>query len=162
VITLYHGSNQIIEIPMLIEAQRKLDFGAGFYTTMNREQAEEFARKVADRNESATPFVSVFSVAEIAELSPDLSSRIFDEPNEEWLDFVYANRTGTYEGAEFDVIFGPVANDTIFKTFIAYEAGLYTKEETIAKLKVRKLFNQMVFKTETAIAKLTFIKSYRV
>lgn len=73
------------------------------------------------------------------------------------LDFVYANRGGNYKGERFDMVFGPVANDTIYRTFVAYEEGILTKEETIARLKVKKLYNQMTFATEAALAQLRYI-----
>ena len=44
---LYHGSNMKVEQPRLIEQNRFLDFGFGFYTTTNRLQAESFAKKDA-------------------------------------------------------------------------------------------------------------------
>ena len=47
--TLFHGSNTAVERPRLIEQNRFLDFGFGFYTTTNRAQAENFAQKVALR-----------------------------------------------------------------------------------------------------------------
>ena len=37
--TLYHGSDQIIKTPELRPSIRTLDFGPGFYTTPNKEQA---------------------------------------------------------------------------------------------------------------------------
>lgn len=77
--------------------------------------------------------------------------------DEEWLDFAYANRGGNYQGEQFDMVFGPVANDTIYRTFIAYEEGILTKEETIARLKVKKLYNQMTFAIEEALAQLCYI-----
>ena len=40
---LYHGSNVIVEQPKLIRQNRYLDFGFGFYTTTNRDQAVNFA-----------------------------------------------------------------------------------------------------------------------
>ena len=43
---LYHGSNAIVEKPKLIEQNRFLDFGYGFYTTTNKDQAENFSKKV--------------------------------------------------------------------------------------------------------------------
>ena len=33
---LYHGSNVIVEKPILVEQNRFLDFGYGFYTTTNK------------------------------------------------------------------------------------------------------------------------------
>ena len=43
---LYHGSNMVVEKPRLVEQNRFLDFGHGFYTTTNKAQAENFAKKV--------------------------------------------------------------------------------------------------------------------
>ena len=43
---LYHGSNIVVAQPKLIQQNRFLDFGYGFYTTTNKEQAISFADKV--------------------------------------------------------------------------------------------------------------------
>ena len=37
--TPYHGSNTEVAVPRLLRSVRTLDFGPGFYTTMNRDQA---------------------------------------------------------------------------------------------------------------------------
>ena len=134
---------------------RTLDFGYGFYTTTNKEQAVIFAKKVMERRESQRCFVTTYEVPPIAELQATLKVLSFPEANEEWLDFVFANRNGTYRGAGYDIIFGPVANDTIYRTFVAYEEGIYTKMEAIARLKVKKLYDQMTFATQKS---LTFLK----
>ena len=44
---LYHGSNMIVEKPKLIEQNRFLDFGYGFYTTTNVGQAETLQEKLS-------------------------------------------------------------------------------------------------------------------
>ena len=41
---LYHGSNVIVKEPHIIESNRFLDFGIGFYTTTNKDQAVNFAQ----------------------------------------------------------------------------------------------------------------------
>jgi hypothetical protein len=48
---VYHGSNVVVEKPRLILPNRALDFGSGFYTTMNLAQAESLAYNVVNRNE---------------------------------------------------------------------------------------------------------------
>lgn len=101
--------------------------------------------------------VSIYEIAEIEELKDRFKILIFPEANEEWLNFVYANRNGSWHGDQFDMVFGPVANDTIYRTFIAYEEGILTKEETIERLKVKKLYNQMTFSTESALAQLRYV-----
>ena len=153
---LYHGSNIIVEKPILLPQQRTLDFGTGFYTTTNYEQAEEFARKVGDRRESEKCFVSVYEVADFDLLKKELSVLEFTEPNEQWLDFVFENRAGIYSGKVYDIVYGAVANDTIYRVLTAYEEGIVPKDECIRQLKVRKLYNQMTFASEKALAHLKF------
>lgn len=46
---LYHGSNVTVDHPKRIRQNRYLDFGFGFYTTTNRDQAVNFAQKVTER-----------------------------------------------------------------------------------------------------------------
>ncbi len=58
---------------------------------------------------------------------------------------------------DFGIVLGPVANDTIYRTFAAYEDGILTKEETVSRLKVKKLYNQMTFSTEKALETLRFV-----
>lgn len=154
---LYHGSNVIVDKPKLIRQNRTLDFEYGFYTTTNRAQAINFASKVTSRRETGVPCVSMYEIAEVEDLKHKFNLLIFSEPNEAWLDFVFANRNGSYQGEQYDMVFGPVANDTIYRTFIAYEEGILTKEETISRLKVKKLYNQMTFSTEAALTQLHYI-----
>ena len=49
---LYHGSDVVVEIPRILESNRTLDFGAGFYTTTYKAQAIDFSYKVMRRNGS--------------------------------------------------------------------------------------------------------------
>ena len=41
--TLYHGSEYIIEVPIYNGSKRTNDYGYGFYTTANQELAKEWA-----------------------------------------------------------------------------------------------------------------------
>ena len=45
---LYHGSNITVENPNLNLSRKNLDFGSGFYTTENKEQAVDFSKKNDD------------------------------------------------------------------------------------------------------------------
>lgn len=157
--TVYHGSNTVVDKPRLLTPNRTLDYGNGFYTTMNLEQAEIFAHNVVNRNEGrGRPTVSYYNI-EYEKLLRELKALSFDSPDDDWLDFVYANRAGKYSGDKFDVIIGPVANDTVYRVFRLYENGDIDRETAIKRLKVTKLFNQVTFCTEAAIAELVFIKS---
>jgi hypothetical protein len=158
--TLYHGSDQIIKIPELRSSTRTLDFGAGFYTTTNKEQAVNFAVKVYNRSirEGTTPkgkFISVYEM-DYERRKQELDILHFKAADEAWLDFVMANRRNIYNGKKYDIIYGPVANDTIYRTLIAYENGVLSAEDTIARLKVRQLFDQMTFASEKSLAFLEY------
>ncbi|HIY83988.1 DUF3990 domain-containing protein [Rubneribacter sp.] len=63
---VYHGSNMSVEQPRILRRNRYLDFGFGFYTTTNKEQAADFSKKVVRRERSGTPIVSVYKVNESA------------------------------------------------------------------------------------------------
>jgi len=156
---IYHGSDTIVDIPIIKQPVRALDFGAGFYTTTNINQAKSFAKKVMNRNKTSETHISIYSIN--INIFKKLSSCIFNKPDKHWLDFVSDNRNETYNGKLYDVIFGPVANDTIFRTFIAYQNGILSEAETIKRLKIRRLFNQLVFTTEEALKCLSFKGEYK-
>ena len=153
-IQVYHGSDIIVKEPVIMQPVRALDFGTGFYTTTNINQAENFAQKVQDRNSSAERHISIYTLN--TDVLKTLNMLSFAKPDKKWLDFVTANRNETYDGEIYDVIYGPVANDTIFKTFIAYQNGILSEKETLKRLKIRRLFNQLVFTNETALKCLIF------
>ena len=152
---LYHGSNVIVDQPKLIRQNRYLDFGFGFYTTTNREQAVNFAQKVTDRRKMGEATLNIYSVNEAVAFQ-ECKVLQFDSPDEAWLDFVAANRQGTYQGEKYDLIYGAVANDDVSRTIALYMTGVLDKEQTLSSLKIRKLFNQLVFATEKSLQYLKF------
>lgn len=152
---LYHGSNVIVDQPKLIRQNRYLDFGFGFYTTTNREQAVNFAQKVTDRRKMGEATLNIYSVNEAVAFQ-ECKVLQFDSPDEAWLDFVAANRQGRYQGEKYDLIYGAVANDDVYRTIALYMTGVLDKEQTLSSLKIRKLFNQLVFATEKSLQYLKF------
>jgi len=159
---IFHGSNVAVENPRLIKQNRALDFGSGFYTTINLEQAESFANNVVNRNEGyGIPTISYYEI-DFDRIPQELSVLKFDRPDDKWLDFVYANRTAKYTGNHYDIIIGPVANDTVYRVFRLFENGDIDRETVIKRLKISKMYNQMTFCTERAIAELKFLRSEEV
>jgi len=156
---LYHGSYITVERPNLSLSRKNLDFGAGFYTTENRGQAVDFAQKVMIRKGKKTRSVSVYNFdADTAESILDIIR--FKVPDRLWLDYVHQNRRGLYTGKSYDLVIGPVANDDVFATLIVYEQGILNVEQTLEALKVKKLYNQFVFKTEKALSLLKYASSF--
>jgi hypothetical protein len=48
----------------------------------------------------------------------------FSKPDGKWLDFIFENRAGLYTGEVYDIIYGAVANDSIYRVLTAYEEGI--------------------------------------
>ena len=87
---LYHGSLVRVEKPVLLQPSRTLDYGSGFYTTTSFEQALQWVkRKSAEQKSSG--FVNKYEFDETA--FKTLKVLRFNEPNEQWVDFVMKNRT---------------------------------------------------------------------
>ena len=62
-------------------------------------------------------------------------------------------------GDQYDIVIGPVANDDVYTTIALYQEEQLTKEETLARLKIKQLYDQYVFCTEKALSFLRFEKS---
>ena len=152
---LYHGSNVEVAKPQLVRQTRLLDFGPGFYTTENKIQAISFSEKVYKRRKEGSPVVSIYEFNEQA-ASSACSLQRFAGPDADWLEYVSQQRNGSYTGATYELIYGAVADDDVYETFSLYVAGVLSKEETLKRLKIKALYNQMVFASEKALSFLTF------
>ena len=151
---LYHGSNMQVNKPRILESLRALDFGAGFYTTSSREQAEKWAGIVTKRRRTGVPTISSYSFDEKA--STELKILKFGSPDGDWLDFVVANRKEQPISEGYDLIIGPVADDSTLPVIDDYADGRYTKDEAIRRLLPQKLTDQYAFLTDHALSFLTF------
>ncbi len=157
---LYHGSLEIVQKPEIRKANRTLDYGRGFYTTTSYEQAEAWVRRHMDEVQSAKGYVNVYEIPE--GFPSTLHQLIFQSPTEEWVDFVMRNRTEMGFDHDYDIVYGPVANDRVYAAFALYEGGLLNKQDLIKELKAYKLVDQYLFHTDAAIQTLTFIEAKEV
>ena len=151
---LYHGSSIEVKKPILLKNQRELDFGKGFYTTSDLEQAARWAERTAKRRGESNAFVTVYEVNEDELKNIRLLS--FDSPNVEWLNFVVKNRKGEYIAGEWDIITGPVADDQTAQVIDLYLEGAYDEEEAIRRFLTQRLKDQYAFKTNEALKLLIF------
>lgn len=151
---LYHGSNVIVEQPQLLKIQRTLDFGKGFYTTTDFEQASKWALRTAIRLGEKKGFVSIYEVDEIQ--IKNLNMLTFSKPDINWLKYVVQNRTNKIVNNDWDIVSGPVANDQTAPVIDLFLDGMLDEEETLKRLLPQKLKDQYTFKTEKAISLLKF------
>ena len=83
---LYHGGTEVIEKPKVRIANRPVDFGDGFYTTSDFEQASNFAKLRADFRKVDFGIVNSYEIDE--KFFANFSVLKFENPSEEWFDFV--------------------------------------------------------------------------
>ena len=150
---LYHGSLEIVEQPRILESNRPLDFGRGFYTTTSLQQALRWVKLRMEQEDTQLGYVSQFKFERIK----GLKMRRFRSANEAWVDFVHNNRTKQGFDHNFDIVEGPVANDNVYLSFNLYESGIISKEELIRRLKTYKLVDQLLFHSERSLESLSYI-----
>ena len=148
-----------MERPRIIEPNRTLDYGSGFYTTCAENQAHDWA----ERKIKAPDQVSYVNVYEFDEKAlKQLKVLWFDGPTDEWVDFVMRNRQDETYTHDYDLVYGPVANDNVYVQFGLYEQGFISKATSLAELKVYKLVDQMLFHTERALQYIRFVEAKEV
>lgn len=151
---LYHGSNVAVSEPRIIITNRSLDFGAGFYTTSDKNQAIRWAKLQTLRRGTGTPSVTVYAFDETA--VQELNVLRFNQPDSDWLNFVAQNRKGTYSGSKYDIVCGPVANDNTMPVISDYMSGTINEETALILLKPQKLADQYAFLTSKGLSALSF------
>lgn len=88
-----------------------------------------------------------------------LKCLVFPEPSREWAEFVMANRTKKDFAHDFDIVYGPVANDRVYLQFGLYESGAIGIDTLIRELKTYKLVDQYLFHTTKSLLALRFLKA---
>jgi hypothetical protein len=122
----------------------------GFYTTTNKEQATRWARRVAVRRNTEQQYITVYEF-DYERAEKELKVIYFEKADDVWLNFICACRSGKIITEEYDLVFGPVADDNVYTTVQLFELGVLDKDETIKRLKVEKLYDQVLFHTEKAL-----------
>ena len=133
---------------------------AAVYTTPSYEQAEAWVKRKMDEKKVLCGYVCAYELAEDA--LQNLNALVFDAPIEEWVDFVMKNRTQKNFNHEYDIVYGPVANDRVYAAFALYEGGLIDKQTLIAELKAYRLVDQYLFHTDRSLLYVRFKGAYEV
>lgn len=150
-LTIYHGSNVAVSKPKVLTHGFYKDFGYGFYCTKLEKQAKRWALVKKGKH-----IVNLYTCL----LDESLNILSFETMTEEWLDFVVACRRGVEHS--YDIVEGPMADDTIWDYIEDYVRGNITREAFWALAKFKYPTHQIVFCTEKALSTLHFERSYEV
>ena len=155
---LYHGSNMTIDKIDLGMSKPNKDFGKGFYLSENEDQAEAMAEFKA-LILGGEPVVTRFEFDRTVLNCSDLNVKIFDGYSEEWADFVFANRDGDRHTVQYDIVYGPIANDKVGLQIRKLKDGTIDRKEFLNRLRFMKgITYQYFFGSVRAISHL--IKIY--
>ncbi len=166
-ITIYHGSKQIIEEPVFGEGKRNNDFGLGFYCTESDELAKEWAVSslrdgFSNKYTLDTEYLKILNLN-----SPEytilnwiallIEHRLFA------IKTPVARRAKQYLIDNFsinvnayDLITGYRADDSYFDYAEAFINNGITVEQLARAMKLGKLGEQIVLKSKFAFSKINF------
>ncbi|MCR5053499.1 MAG: DUF3990 domain-containing protein [Lachnospiraceae bacterium] len=147
---LYHTGFSEIKAPDIHYGRKNADFGQGFYTSADIEFSKKWAKSRKDE-------VTVLNCYELKEDGLKIKRLTRDR---EWFSYIYGNRRlrdDPYK--DYDVIIGPIANDTIYDTLGITTSGYLSEEEAMKILMLGPCYEQIVLKTENAARALIFLSS---
>ena len=166
-LTIYHGSKQVVETPTFGEGRKNNDFGLGFYCTESNDLAKEWAVSslrdgFSNRYTLDTEFMNILRLN-----SPEytilnwmavlVAHRLFSIKNP------VARRARTYlienfgiNINSFDLIIGYRADDSYFDFAEAFLNNTITVEQLSRAMRLGKLGEQIVLKSRFAFSKIRF------
>ncbi len=155
-ITLYHGSNVVIDKIDFNKCMVDKDFGQGFYLTDIKSQAEQMATRRVRMAGSGTPTITTYKFDENCLCDGTLKVLSFDIPSKEWALFVMNNREASVTGYrhDYDIVIGPVADDGVAFQLERYSRKMITLDTLVKELTYRHLNKQYFFGSDKAITKL--------
>ncbi len=167
IITIYHGSEKIVEQPVFGEGKKNNDFGLGFYCTTSEELAKEWAvssihNGFSNRYTLNTEYLNILNLN-----SPDytilnwiavlVEHRLFS------IKTPVARRAKHYlidnfsiNVNAFDVITGYRADDSYFDYAESFLNNGITVEQLAQAMKLGKLGEQIVIKSKFAFSQLKY------
>ena len=166
-ITIYHGSKQVVETPVFGEGRKNNDFGLGFYCTESNDLAKEWAISslrdgFSNRYTLDTEFLNILKLN-----SPEytilnwmavlVEHRLFS------IKIPVARRAKAYLIEHFgvnvnayDLITGYRADDSYFDFAEAFLNNGITVEQLARAMRLGKLGEQIVIKSNFAFSKIRF------
>ena len=167
IITLFHGSEKVIEAPSFGEGKRNNDFGLGFYCTETENLAKEWAVSslrdgFCNRYTLDTEYMKILNLN-----SPDytilnwiavlVEHRLFSikTPIARRAKKYLIDNFGINVNA-FDIVIGYRADDSYFDYAESFLNNAISVEQLAAAMKLGKLGEQIVLKSQFAFSRIRF------
>lgn len=170
-IILYHGTTADFKVIDLKHCKDKKDFGKGFYTTTDINQAVTLAKRMQMQqflNGNTYAKAYVYSVKIDTTKLTGFNQHRFQTASIAWLDYIIENRYYNFDSkSDFDIVIGKVADAQTrrlinnFITDFGKNATNAQKQQLIKKLQPDNLIDQHCFKSDAVINFLNTLKIMR-
>lgn len=156
---LYHGTNIDIDKIDLNKCAPYKDFGKGFYTTTIFDQAKAMADRKS-RIFGGQPCIISYNAPDNLLDLKEINIKVFPSTSKEWAVFIINNRNRDFKdfsSAEcnvdnkYEIVFGPVANDTLTTLIRQYQRGYIDSEILLKEMQYTAPSNQYSFHSQKAI-----------
>ena len=156
---LYHGTNLDIDKIDLNKCAPYKDFGKGFYTTTIFEQARAMAIRKS-RIFGGTPCVILYEAADNLLELKNLRVKNFPSTSKEWAVFIINNRNRDFNDfsspecntdGKYEIVFGPVADDTLTTLIRQYQRGYIDSEILLKEMQYTAPSDQYSFPSQRAV-----------
>lgn len=149
---LYHGTNTDFQQIRLDMSRVGKDFGFGFYLTTDKQVAARQAERKVLQYGIGAKIVQSYAMDD--KQLDGLKVLRFDSYTEEWADFILMNRQNKEHRSlhDYDVMIGPIANDTVGFQIRRYTEGIITKAQFLQEIMYHQVTMQYFFGTERALA----------
>ena len=159
---LYHGTNIDIDKIDLNKCAPYKDFGKGFYTTTIFDQAKAMADRKS-RIFGGQPCIISYNAPDNLLDLKEINIKVFPSTSKEWAVFIINNRNRDFKdfsSAEcnvdnkYEIVFGPVANDTLTTLIRQYQRGYIDSKILLKEMQYTAPSNQYSFHSQKAIGLL--------
>ena len=169
-ITLYHGSENVIQKPLFHAGNPKNDYGYGFYCTESIELAKEWASS-EEKDGFANQYTLNMNGLTVLNLSDEnynilnwlailLQNRTFSITSDIAIDaaaYISENFLVQYE--QFDIIRGYRADDSYFSFANAFLNNTISLQKLNKAMYLGKLGEQIVLKSKKAFSRIKYVSS---
>ena len=160
--TLYRGTNQIVNTIDFNKSNLRTDFGKGFYMGSKLGEARKWA--IGKAGFSGTPTIMRYSVKNSVLHDSCVNPIRFDKPNIDWLEFVKENRRKQLSNGSlkeprhsYGAVSGPIADDKANIVVAMYCDGKIDANEALALIRTIPSVFQLSLHTQLALSYITSI-----
>ena len=143
---------------------KPLDFGYGFYLTLNPDMAERYIQRLYEPDED-TFVITEYTCSPLPWFDvEEYNTAIFPKFNDDFAEFVMMNRMimpSLEQQHHYDAIYGVMSDSAPAQLLMNYRSGNITKEQALEGLKKSNSMKQLSVHNQNLCDTLTLSRAYQ-